>query len=270
MQPKFYWVFICLGLTLSVVRAQELFLFTYPASNVPKNALVLRGMNSFFNRTADNTVSYHFMPELEYGITKNWMIVTNGFLSNEDNRVNLEGGSFFTQYRFYAHDMPQKHFRMAAWSRIALNTAKIHQEEIELNGHNSGIRIGLTSTSLLHRTAISGTISYQKAFNNFNDVWPQAYGDQSVDYTLSIGHLFLPTQYKSFNQTNVNFMLELLGQTHTLNTKTFIDVSPVLQFIFKSRARLDIAYRRQLYNTLYRTQPNGVILNFQYSLFNLF
>lgn len=100
MQPKFYWVFICLGLTLSVVRAQELFLFTYPASNVPKNALVLRGMNSFFNRTADNTVSYHFMPELEYGITKNWMIVTNGFLSNEDNRVNLEGGSFLLNIVF--------------------------------------------------------------------------------------------------------------------------------------------------------------------------
>ena len=79
----------------------------------------------------------------------------------------------------------------------------------------------------------------------------------------------LPKQYKNFNQTNVNLMVEMLGQTHLTNGKSFLDIAPVIQFIFKSKARLDIAYRRQLYSTMYRTQPNGIIINFQYNIFNV-
>ena len=61
----------------------------------------------------------------------------------------------------------------------------------------------------------------------------------------------------------------MLAQTHPANGNTFLDIAPVLQFIFKSRARLDIAYRRQLYSSIYRTQANGIVVNFQYAFFNL-
>ena len=64
-------------------------------------------------------------------------------------------------------------------------------------------------------------------------------------------------------------MVEMLGQTHLENGESFLDIAPVLQFIIKSKARLDIAYRRQLYSTMYRTQPNGIIINFQYNIFNV-
>jgi hypothetical protein len=64
-------------------------------------------------------------------------------------------------------------------------------------------------------------------------------------------------------------MLEVLGQTHPSNGNTFLDIAPVLQFIFKSKARLDIAYRRQVFSSLYRTQANGIVVNFQYAFFNL-
>jgi hypothetical protein len=158
---------------------------------------------------------------------------------------------------------------MAAWSRIALNNADIHQEEIELNGHNSGLRIGLTGTQLLHKTAISSTISFQQAADNFDNKIPGNYSTESFDYTLSTGHLILPRTYKNFNQTNLNLMIEVLGQTHLSNQKSYLDIVPVVQFIFRSKSRLDIAYRRQLYSSLYRTQPNGFILNYQYSLFNV-
>ena len=250
-------------------KAQELFLLTNPASNVPKNTMIVRGMNSFFQRTADKSISYHFMPEVEYGISKKLMLIANGFISNEENKVNFEGASLLAQYRFYSNDEAKKHFRMAIWSRIALNNAEIHQEEIELNGHNTGIRLGLTGTQLLHKTALSSTVSYQKALNNFSNEFPQNYSADAVDYTFSIGQLMLPKQYKNFNQTNVNLMVEMLGQTHLTNRKSFLDIAPVIQFIFKSKARLDIAYRQQLYSTMYRTQPNGIIINFQYNIFNV-
>jgi hypothetical protein len=158
---------------------------------------------------------------------------------------------------------------MAVWSRCALNSADIHQEEIELNGHNSGVRIGITATQLLHKTAISSTISFQKALNNFENKIPTTYSTQTLDFTLSLGQLVLPKTYKNFNQTNVNVMVEMLAQTHPANGNTFLDIAPVLQFIFKSRARLDIAYRRQLFSSIYRTQANGIVVNFQYAFFNL-
>ena len=259
---------IVLFFCLFKAKSQELFLLTYPASNVPKNAIVVRGMHSFFERINDNSISYHFMPEVMFGINKNFMIVTNGFISNENNKLNFEGASVLGQYRFYSNDEAKRHFRMAVWSRIAVNNAEIHQEEIELNGHNSGIRLGLTGTQLLHKTALSSTVSYQKAHSNFSNEFPQNYSTEAIDYTFSIGQLMLPKQYKDFNQTNVNLMVEILGQTHLENGESFLDIAPVLQFIIKSKARLDIAYRRQLYSTIYRTQPNGIIINFQYNIFS--
>lgn len=264
------FLFLLSLFSLHKIQAQELFLLTYPASNVPKNTMIVRGMNSFFQRSADNSVSYHFMPEIEYGFTKRLMFVGNGFISNENNQLNVEGASILGQYRFYSIDESKKHFRMAVWSRIAINNADIHQEEIELNGHNTGIRIGLTGTQLLYKTAISTTISYQKAYNNLNNEFPEIYSTESVDYTLSFGQLLLPKKYKNFNQTNFNLMVEILGQSHLSTGKSFIDIAPVAQFIIKSKARIDISYRRQLLSSMYRTQPNGILLNLQFNIFNIF
>jgi hypothetical protein len=266
---KKYTFVIILFLCFFQTKAQELFLLTNPASNVPKNTMVVRGMNSFFQRTANNSVSYHFMPEVEYGLSKKVMIIANGFISNQEKKVNFEGVSILGQYRFYSNDEAKKHFRMAMWGKFAINNTKIHQEEIDLNGHNSGIRLGLTATQLLQKTALSSTVSYQKAINNFSNEFPQNYSTNTVDYTLSLGQLVLPRTYKNFNQTNVNLMMEILGQTHLSNSKSFLDIAPVIQFIFRSKARLDIAYKRQLYSTMYRTQPNGIIINFQYNIFNV-
>ena len=263
------FMLIVLSFSLFQAKSQELFLLTYPASNVPKNVMVVRGMNSFFQRIADNSISYHFMPEVMFGINKKCMLVSNVFISNENNIVNFEGASVLGQYRFYSNDEEKRHFRMAIWSRIAVNNADIHQEEIDLNGHNSGIRLGLTGTQLLHKTALSSTVSYQKALSNFSNAFTQNYSTDAVDYTFSIGQLMLPKQYKNFNQTNLNLMIEMLGQTHLENGESFLDIAPVIQFIIKSKARLDIAYRRQLYSTMYRTQPNGIIINFQYNIFNV-
>ena len=38
------------------------------------------------------------------------MLVGNSFLSNENNKFNVEGASILGQYRFYSNDQMKKHF----------------------------------------------------------------------------------------------------------------------------------------------------------------
>ena len=64
-------------------------------------------------------------------------------------------------------------------------------------------------------------------------------------------------------------MLEIVGQTIINNGKSFLDAVPVIQFIFNSQARLDLAYRREITNSMLRTAPNGIYFNLYYTFFDL-
>jgi len=65
-------------------------------------------------------------------------------------------------------------------------------------------------------------------------------------------------------------MLELLGQRLTENRKSYLDIAPSIQFIINSQARVDIGYRQQVYSTMIRTAPNGMVLKLEYTFFNAF
>jgi hypothetical protein len=138
-------------------------------------------------------------------------------------------------------------------------------------GHNSGYEAGFIATKLLHKVAISSTISYERALDNKpNYKFPPMQANSATNYTLSIGKLMFPKVYTSYNQTNVNLMFELIGQRLNGNQKSFLDMGPSIQFIVNSQARFDIGFRQQLYSTMERTAPNGVILKFEYLFFNVF
>lgn len=252
--------------------SQELFVFTEPASNMPAKALGVRDMNGFMFEK-DGKLNYHNMPELMLGINKKFMFHVQGFISNrQDGGFETEGGSLYAKYRFFSEDGKQSHFRMALFGRISKNSAESHQEEIETMGHNSGYEAGFIATKLLHKVAVSSTISYERAIYN-----KPAYmcsstqmNNSAMNYTLSIGKLMLPKVYTSYNQTNVNLMFEFIGQRLNENQKSFLDMGPSIQFIVNSQARFDIGYRQQLYSTMERTAPNGVILKFEYLFFNVF
>ena len=92
----------------------------------------------------------------------------------------------------------------------------------------------------------------------------------AVNYTLSTGKLMLPKKYKDYKQTNLNAMIEILGQTNINLGNSFIDCGPVLQLIFLSKMRLDCSYRFPLYNELHRTATNGFLIRFEYNVFNAF
>jgi hypothetical protein len=265
-------VFIVCMLMFSsgTMSAQELFVVTDPASNVPAGSLGVRLSQSLFKEVFEEGYNYHMMPEITYGINKNLMVRTSAFISNRSNSLYAEGANVFAKYRFYSVDDLHSHFRMAAFGRYSFNRADIHQEQIEIMGHNSGYETGIVLTQLIHKLAISTTASFEKATDNRPDYeFPETQSSTATNYTLSFGRLMYPEKYVTFKETNINFMVEFVGQTLNENGKTFIDVVPSVQFIFNSQGRVDIGYRRELFSNMLRTAPNGIYVNFEYTLFNV-
>lgn len=249
---------------------QELFLITDPASNVPANSLGVNLLQSRFKEKFEPGFNYHLMPEVTYGANKNLMVRASAFVSNRSNSLVTEGGSLYTKYRFYSTDDLNSHFRLAAFGRYSFNNADIHQEQIEIMGHNTGFETGIVATKLIKKVAISSSVSFEKAFDNKpNYTFPDDLGDNATNYTLSFGKLMYPKKYTSFKQTNINLMVEFAGQTINENGKSYLDVVPVIQFIFNSQARIDLAYRQELMSSMVRSAPNGVYFNLYYTFFSL-
>ncbi len=201
------------------------------------------------------------------------MVHGDMFLSNRNSGIAGEGGSVYAKYRFYSIDEVQKHFRMAAYGRYSFNHADIHQQEINLYGHNTGWEGGAVATQLMHKVALSSTLSYLSAQDNKNYKFPVVNGVQNrraVNYTFSAGRLMYPEEYTDYKQTNVNLMVEVLGQYNTGLKKHYLDIAPSVQFIINSRSRIDLAYRYQLASSLFRTAPQGVFIRFEHNFFNAF
>ncbi len=252
-------------------HAQELFVYTEPASNMPKKSLGIRLGNMLMKEDGSNKYEYHLIPELMLGANKNLMLHADAFLSNVNKNFAAEGGSFYAKYRFLSNDKIHSHFRMAGYGRFSFNNSDIHQEEIDLYGHNSGYQGGVVATQLLHKVALSANASYLRATNNGSkNKFPAAQSKDAINYSLSVGKLMYPKEYTDYKQTNVNLMVEMLGQTLGTNGRSYLDIAPSIQFIIKSQARVDIGYRQQLYSSMYRTAPNGFNVRFEYLIFNAF
>jgi hypothetical protein len=250
--------------------SQELFVVTDPASNVPANSLAINAMQLLFKEKFEPGYNYHIMPEVTYGLNKNLMFRATAFVSNRNDGLVTEGGSVFAKYRFFSSDDLNSHFRMAAYGRYSFNNSDIHQEQIEIMGHNSGFETGIIATKLIHKVAISSSISYEKAFDNTTkNPFPNTIGNNATNYTLSFGKLMYPKKYTSYKQTNINLMVEFVGQTINENGKSYLDVVPAVQFIINSQARIDLAYRQQLASSMLRTAPNGFYFNLYYTFFNV-
>lgn len=265
---KSYFTLLIILLTQNI-WSQELFVVTDPASNIPTNVISVNLMNSIF---VENTtgINYHLMPEISYGIDKNLMVRSSFFLSNRNNHLYLEGGNIMGKYRFLSIDDIHSHFRMAAYGRYSMNRADIHQEQIEIIGHNSGFETGLIATKLKNKLAISSSLSFEYATDNKpNYIFPKDMGNNAMNYTLSFGRLMYPKNYNNFKQTNINLMVEFIGQTINKNNKTYVDIVSAIQFIFNSQARIDLAYRREIVSSMLRIALNGVYLNLYYTFFTL-
>jgi hypothetical protein len=252
-------------------QAQELFVYTEPASNMPLGSLGIRMVNMLMDEKNSSSYEYHLVPELMWGVNKRLMLHADAFLSNADKKFAAEGGSLYAKYRFLSTDQVHSHFRMAGYGRYSFNNSEIHQQEIDLYGHNSGWQAGVVTTQLLHKVALSANLSYLKAMDNGNgNKFPEASSGHAINYSLSFGKLMLPKEYTDYNQTNMNLMVELLGQTLGNKDGSYLDIASSVQFILKSQARVDIGYRYQLMSSMHRTAPNGFLVRFEYLIFNAF
>lgn len=250
--------------------SQELFVVTDPASNVPGNSVSVNTMQLLFKEKFEPGYNYHIMPEVTYGLNKNLMFRATAFVSNRNTSLVTEGGSFFAKYRFFSSDDLNSHFRLAAFGRYSFNNSDIHQDQIEIMGHNSGFETGIVATKLIKKVAISSTVSYEKVYDNTSkNPFPNTLGNNATNYTLSFGKLMYPKKYTTYKQTNINLMLEFVGQTINENGKSYLDIVPAIQFIINSQARIDLAYRQELVSSMLRTAPNGVYFNLYYTSFNI-
>ncbi len=293
---KIYFL-VCFGLASISIAAQELYIFTDPASNIPAKALSLRA-NNMLMPMADvmggdvEKNSYRLSFDAAYGIHKNWMMKVSGYASDMfQSKFELEGASLYTKYRFLSNDDFHKHFRMAGFGKIAyssnpmfMETTVVHQypdgpheenllhdaDELNLDGNHSGWQLGLVATQLVHKLAISGTASYLGRINETKMLVTPEQAQSALQYSLSAGYLLFPKSYENYGQTNLNLYAELIGQTLLDKPGTFYDFAPAVQLIFNSKVRVDFSYRFQLGGNMSRFNENLWLLRFEYNFLQAF
>ncbi len=283
--------------------AQELFVYTEPASNMAAKGIGVRMGYKSFKMTHHNKFSaYRLEPEIMFGISKNLMLHVNVFASNMfEGNLKMEGAGLYAKYRFFSNDDIHSHFRMAAYGQISLidnptfitYTEKhtvpdgnggyithdlVNQQvnnEIDLDGSNSGIATGIIATKLINKLAVSGSLGYKYRLNNLHDKRETIVPWEAVNYTLSMGYLLFPKEYTSYKQTNINLYTEFLGNSFLGSNdwdhkKYFIDIAPSVQFIVNSIARIDLGYRTQLVGNTVRMANSSFLVRVEYNFLNVF
>lgn len=262
-----------------VAGAQELFPLTEPASNMPAHSFGLRlnnelmppNVESIVPTVPKNEIMYRLNPELMWGISKNWMLHMNAYGSNmHQSYFKPEGGSLYAKYRFLSIDDIQQHFRMAAYGKLSIIDNPIQYSDINLSGDNSGYSGGIVITQLLHKLALSITTGYIKGLDNGNNRLIPKDAIQAINYSFSTGYLLLPFKYKSYKQPNFNLYMELLGKTNPETCESYTDIAPAIQFIFNSRFRVDMVYRKQIQGNMYRINEQAVYLKMEYNFFGAY
>lgn len=252
-----------------LLYAQELYVNTEPASNMATRSFGIRVENQSYK---NDGLKYRNTLEVMYGASKNLMLHAAGYASdfNTPNQ-HFEGGSAYAKYRFLSVDSVQRHFRGAVFGKISSISNPIINQEISLEGDNSGLQSGVIFTQLIHKLAISGSASYLRAFDNRGGyVLPFGQAKDAVAYSLSAGYLLFPKTYKDYDQVNVNLYVELLGKSNPGYGQSYLDAAPAVQFIFNSVFRVDAGYRTPLYIDMTRNSKNMFLLRLEYNLFNIF
>ena len=256
-------LFICFSLK---IPAQELYVFSEPASNMPAHSLSGKLTGHFApNDNIYGRTAQRYMPELMFGFSKKFMLHLSTTFSNmHTSSFKFESYSVYMKYRFFSRDDIHKHFRMAVFADASKTNAPFHYDEISLMGDKSGVQAGIILTQLWNKLAVSGTVSHTQVLdksrnNNVIYIPPRNY--QSVDYSLSAGYLLFPRNYTNYNQTNLNLYLELLGQQILDRKLNYLDLAPALQLIFNSNFKLNLGYRFQLNSNMQRMGTNGWLIS---------
>ncbi|MBM3432652.1 MAG: hypothetical protein FJX92_06605 [Bacteroidetes bacterium] len=243
--------------TAQALSAQELYVFSDPASNIPARSVNVKlkthgvGTDMIFGRNA-----YRVMPQVMAGLTKKIQLRFSASASNMHTKsLETESINLGAKYRFLSLDGIHQHFRMATYVDGSITRIPFHYEEITLMGDKTGVEVGLIATQLWHKLAVSGTVSRTEVLDKSrNDglVYFPKRQYQSLNYSLSAGYLLLPREYKNYKQPNLNIYVELLGQRLIGTDLNYIDLAPALQLILNSRIKVNVGRRYQLQGNMQR------------------
>ncbi len=255
------------------VNAQELFVYTEPASNMAAKSIGIRFDNMLMKdeHKGPDGLSYKLVPEIMWGVSKKIMIHYRAFLNNMEGNFVATGSGLYVKYRFFSDDDVHSHFRLAAYGKASLFNTPFHEYAINVGMNNSGYETGIVATKLVNKFALSLSGAFVHATDNINNKY--LFGNKlrnAANYTFSVGKLMLPKEYTSYKQVNMNLMLEFLGQTNLYNGFSYLDIAPSVQFIFNSKMSVNLGYRNPINTKLQRYAIKGALLRLEYNFFNVY
>jgi hypothetical protein len=256
------WTLLVMYITGS---SQELFVYTEPASNMPAKSISAKVTGKFVKGLHSLRTESRIMPEIMLGVSKNWMVhIGTTFSDMYSSNMRWESVKLYAKYRFFTNDDVHRHFRMAAFAEVAHSENPVFYDELSLDGDQSGVLGGVVATQLINKFAFSATASYLHVTTERPKSFPEIYPYDAFDYTASAGFLFLPFEYTSYDQLNVNLYTELIGQQSLDKRLYYVDLAPAVQFIFGSNAKLSAGYRFQLNGNMQRMSEKQWLVSFEY------
>ena len=93
-------------------NAQELYVFSEPASNMPAHSISVKLTDHFVtNDKIYGRLSQRFMPQVMFGFSKKFMVHAGATISNMHTSVfRYESFNLYAKYRFLSNDDIHKHF----------------------------------------------------------------------------------------------------------------------------------------------------------------
>ncbi len=246
MQKLIMWL-LAGCLFWQMTAAQELYVFSEPASNMPSNSmsakLTYRTPVSEYN----NQYKQRYTPEVMFGLNRKWMLHLSSSLSDfYTPQLRWESVKTYVKYRFYSKDDVHRHFRMAAFAEGAYSRSPFTYGDINLDGDNSGVQAGIIATQLVGKLAVSGTGSVLKVFaDRTKHVQLLEHSINAFYYSLSAGYLLFPLNYSDYKQTNLNIYCEMIGMKGLDRGDYMVDIAPALQLIFNSNFKINVGARLQ-------------------------
>ena len=262
------WILLC----AVSIQAQELYVFSDPASNLPAKSLSAKLTARFADLPAQSAVKQRYMPELMYGLSKSLMLRASTTVSDfySDN-LRWESAKLYLKWRFLSRDGIHNHFRMAAFAdgSYSRNKSMVY-DEMNLDGDNSGLQAGIIATQLIHKLAVSATASAMKITGNYDLHQGMGIDRSALAYSLSAGYLLFPRSYENYDQVNLNLYLELLGMKGMEEGRFYNDLAPSFQLIFNSSTKLNLGARYQLNGNMNRIAANNYFVSVETTFLNAF
>jgi hypothetical protein len=252
-------------------RAQELFISTEPASNMPTSSYgFVLGSESFVKSSF-----IHTRNDLEFMYEETGSLMTHLMFhaSNYYGNYGYDNFNAYAKYRIYSDDGFKQHFRVAAYAMGAFGAQRNTYAEVMLDGGNSGLETGLIFTILENRFALSSTLSAITLVPEVNSAPGITFQNLvNYGYTLSAGYLLYPEHYESYKDLNINIYAELLGKYIvydkaasgflTEGRGTILDLAIGPQLIINSIWRLDLAMRMRLISGVESFPKPSILLRY--------